>query len=289
MDRNIGIIGGDLRIKFLSQILINEGYHVYSYGLENEKEYNNTKVCDSISKMCNACDTIISSIPFSRDGININSTFSSKEINIDETFMILKNKILIAGAIKPKIRERARNYNIELIDLIDNESFNILNIIPTVEGAIQIAMENTKFTIYNSNSLILGFGRIGKLLSKTLKNLGSNVSVEARKESDLSWIKVNRYKEINLDKLNYNLNTHKYDIIFNTIPTLILNEERLKIIKEINKDTVILELASSPGGIDFKKADEYNLKVIKALGLPGIVAPYTAAEYIKESIEEILE
>ena len=63
---------------------------------------------------------------------------------------------------------------------MDIEKFTVLNIIPTVEGAIQVAMQETKRTLHGSNVLILGFGRIGKLLSKSLVGLGVNVSCEAR-------------------------------------------------------------------------------------------------------------
>ena len=285
---NIGILGGDLRIIFLSKLLIEEGHIVYSYGIEKESEYNQTEKCSSIEEMCNICNIIISSVPFSKDGININSPFSNNKISINKAIRVLQNKTLIAGAINHEIKEKAKELNIEIVDLMDDEQLTVSNIIPTVEGAIYVAMENTKYTIHGSNCLILGYGRIGKLLSKTLKDLGANVSVEARKDSDISWIKVYRYKDIHLDSLSKELDKNRYDIIFNTIPTLILDDKKLKIIKDKNKDTLIIELASNPGGVDYIKANEYNISVIKALGLPGRIAPYSSAKYIKEAIDKIL-
>ena len=67
-----------------------------------------------------------------------------------------------------------------------------------------------------------------------------------------------------------------------------LDGEKLRMIKEKNKDVIIIELASNPGGVDFEKANELDLNVIKALGLPGKVAPYTAAKYIKKVIKKII-
>ena len=285
---NIGILGGDLRIIILSKMLLDEGYDVYSYGIEKEVKYNHTIECSTINQMCKLCNVIISGIPFSKDGIILNSPFSNKELSVDKSLVFLCNKTLIAGAIKPEIREKAIENNVKIIDLMDNERLTILNVIPTVEGAICTAIENTEFTLHDSDCLVLGYGRIGKLLSKTLRNLGANVSTEARNEKDLAWINLYGYKEISLYNLDEDLNKNKYDVIFNTIPTLILDDKKLKIIKEKNKDTIIIELASNPGGIDFKKAEEYNLKVIKALGVPGKVAPFTAAKYIKETIGKIL-
>ena len=80
---------------------------------------------------------------------------------------------------------------------------------------------------------------------------------------------------------------NKYNIIFNTVPSILLNEKELQILKQTNQNCIIIELASSPGGVDLKKAEEYNIKVIYAQGLPGKVAPYTVAKYIKETIEKL--
>lgn len=285
MNKKIGVVGGDLRIIRLSEILAEDNYIVYTYGLE-KYEFTNDNIlkCKNIQDVANNCDNIISGIPFSKDEITIHDPFGSNELIIKNVLEELKNKVIIAGAVKQEIKDMAYKNDIKIIDLMEDEELTILNIIPTVEGAIQVAMENTETTIYNSNCLVLGFGRIGKLLSKNLKDLGANVSLVARKEKDLAWCKVYGYKAIDLINLDTNLNN--YDIIFNTVPSLILDDKKLKLLKEQN--TLIIELASSPGGIDFKKAEEYNIKVIKALGLPGRVAPLTAARYIKNTLERIL-
>lgn len=285
MEKKIAILGGDLRIIRLAEILAEDDYIVYTYGLEKYKFLNsNILKCKNIQDIINNCENIISGIPFSRDEISIYTPFSDKLIIIEETLKNLCNKKIIAGAIKQKTKEIAYKNNVQIIDIMENESLTILNVIPTVEGAIQIAMENTEITIHDSNLLILGFGRIGKLLSKSLKSLGANVSCVARKDKDLALIKAYGYKGIHINDLYKNLNN--YDIIFNTIPSVILDYKKLELIKD--KNTLIIDLASSPGGVDYDKAEEYNIKTIKALGLPGKHAPLTTARYIKETLEKIL-
>ncbi len=282
MNKNLGILGGDLRIIFLSELLANDGYNIYTYGIEKAKKTNsNINECKKIEEIGKFCNIIIGGTPFSTDGILVNAPFATNQINIDEVLKTLENKTLIAGAIKQDIKEKAYKSKVNVVDLMDDESLTILNVIPTVEGAIQVAMENTDFTIHNSKCLVLGFGRIGKLLSNQLSKMGSEVSCMARKDKDLAWIRAYGYKEIHIDDLSKNLND--YDIIFNTIPTLILDKEKLNLIK--NKNTIIIELASKPGGIDTITAKEYNIKVINAQGLPGKVAPLTSAKYIKETLE----
>lgn len=142
-----------------------------------------------------------------------------------------------------------------------------------------LAMEKSRITLNNSNCLILGFGRIGKILSKMLSGIGANVYCEARKNSDIAWIKSFGYTPINLEDLDEYL--YKFDFIFNTIPHLILDAKRLEL---INKECLLIDLASKPGGIDFQKANEMGLQTEWALALPGKVAPKTAAKYLYDVI-----
>ena len=275
-----------MRIIRLAEMLTKEEYKIYTYGLDKYDFTNNIFKCKEIGEISNNCKYVISGIPFSKDGAYVDAPFSNEQINVNEMFQKLTDKILIAGAVDDNIKQIAKTNKVNIIDLMDIEELTILNVIPTAEGAIQVAMEQTEFTIHNSKCLILGFGRIGKVLAKDLKALGAEVYCVARKERDLAWIKAYGYKNIDLDNLEENL-CHKYDIIFNTVPKIILDAKKLELIR--NKDALIIELASSPGGIDFKKAEEYNIKVIKAMGLPGKVAPMTAAKYIKETLDKILK
>ena len=71
----------------------------------------------------------------------------------------------------------------------------------------------------------------------------------------------------------------------NTIPAKILDRELLNY---VNSDSLIIDLASKPGGIDFGAAKELGKNVIWALSLPGKTAPITAGNIIYETICEII-
>ena len=145
-------------------------------------------------------------------------------------------------------------------------------------------MEETQRTIHGSKILVMGFGRVGKVLAKMLSGIGADVSCEARKDSDIAWIKAYGYTPVHLSELENKLG--EYDIIINTIPFLILDENRLNYIK---KDCTIIDLSSNPGGVDRKAAREKNLKAIWALSLPGKVAPLTSAQFMQETLYHILK
>ena len=77
----------------------------------------------------------------------------------------------------------------------------------------------------------------------------------------------------------------KYDYIFNTIPILILNEE---IIKKINPDAIILDIASNPGGVDKNAASQYGIIVKHVLGIPGKYAPKSSGEEMAKELINIM-
>ena len=145
-------------------------------------------------------------------------------------------------------------------------------------------MEETQKTLHGSKVLIMGFGRIGKVLAKMLDGIGAKVYCEARKNEDIAWIKAYGYEPIHLNNLNEHLG--EFEIIISTIPFQILDKDRLEL---VNKDAVIIDLASNPGGVDRKAAKEKDLKLIWALSLPGKVAPLTSAIYIKETLYHVLK
>lgn len=283
MKKNISVIGGDLRIVNLIKMLANDCFYVHLFALEKSQElFDFDKIIhyNTIQDAIQNSQYIISSIPLSKDNTNIFTPYSDLTISLESFNKILENKTLICGKIPTFIKE---NSKIKCIDIMDIEEYAIQNCIATAEGAIQIAMEEFPKTLSGSNILVMGFGRIGKILSKMIQGIGANTYCEARRNTDLAYIKAYGYSPIPLNKLDENLN--KFDIIINTIPVQILDRSRLNLLK---KDTLIIDLASNPGGVDFEYAKSKNIKTIWALALPGKVAPVSSAEYIKTTVYNIL-
>jgi len=282
--KKISVIGGDLRIVKLVEMLAKDGFEVSTYALEKIDDIKNVKKCSTLEEVVKTADIVIGPIPISSDNVHINTPFSDEIITIDELCLKIKGKKLIAGSIKPELYQLNDNTEIEIIDLLNREELAVLNAISTAEGAIQIAMDETIKTIHGSNILILGFGRIGKVLAKMLEGIGANIYCEATKNVDLAWIKAYGYNPVHENELNKSLS--KYDIIMNTVPAMILDEKKLK---KVNKDCLIIDLASKPGGVDRVAAKKLEIKTIWALSLPGKVAPLTSAEFIKDTIYNIFE
>lgn len=277
MIKNIAIIGGDLRIVKLVGMLEKENYNVTTYGMEKATEVQNK--ANSINECIQGADIVIGPLPLSSNGESINTPFSNNKISIDELIDNLDGKTFIAGAIKPEIYEKVGNRNITILDILKREELAVLNAISTAEGAIEIAIHETPKNLHGNNVLVLGFGRVGKILAKMLDGIGAHVACEARKTTDLAWIKAYGYEPINLIELKENLS--RFDIIINTIPYVLLNKEMLQ---EVKKDAFIIDLASHPGGVDKQAVKELGIQFNWALSLPGKVSPITSAEFMKETL-----
>lgn len=274
---NISIIGGDNRNVELAKLFIQDGYNVKVYGL-NDIELKENSV-SSLEEAMGGSNIVVLGIPASKE-----RDLLKADIPISITYFLTclsDNQIVYGGVIKDKLLTGMQKRNIKYFDFMKSEEFAILNTIPTVEGAIEIAIKETNITLHGANILILGFGRIGKLLAKTLKGFECKIDLAARKDEDFAWIDTYGYRKVTYDKLEEKLNS--YDIIFNTVPTMLLDAEKME---KIKKECLIIDLASKPGGVDFETANQLGIKTNWALALPGKVAPKTAGGYMKRIIEK---
>lgn len=269
------IIGGDFRNFILAQSLAKDGNKVSIYGFEKLKENFDEKIDlikeGNLDEIKNS-DIIIGPIPFSRDDVTINMTYSDKKISISEIEDLLKNKAVFVGNINDKLKENWKSKNIKVIDIMQKEEFVVLNVIPTVEATIEIILKNNQNKIiYGMECLIMGFGRIGKVLAHKLQGLVENCTCLVTNEVEKAWTIAYGYKNVDLNYIkNKPSNLSKYDIIINTIPQILLKEE----LRNVNKETLLIDLASKPYGIDRDIVKRENLNFIEALGLPRKICAY---------------
>ena len=189
-EKAISVVGGDLRIVKLVEMLIEDGYTVYTYGLEYSEELlrlDRVEMCPTLDEAVKDAKAIVGPIPLSSDRKNLSMPFSNVKLSIEDFIKCLPGKTLIAGNITEPIRNILDEKQIVYIDLLKREEFSVLNTISTAEGTIQIAMEETQRTVHGRNVLIMGFGRIGKVLAKMLSGIGAKVYCEARKNESI-WI-----------------------------------------------------------------------------------------------------
>lgn len=281
------VIGGDLRLCSLAKMISKDKNTVSVFAMENSKEIMEDKTikkCESIEEAIEKSEIIVGSIPFLKSNGEMYTSFSDKIIRVEEfTKKKYKDKIFIAGNISNLAKEKLEKSYERVIDIMKKEELVILNTIATAEGTIEVAIQNTDTIIHGSNVLILGFGRVAKEVANKFHGLSAKVTCAARKNTDLAWIKTLGYEAVNINKLSEDLK--KYDIIINTVPQMIIDKEEMQFMRQ---NVLLIDLASSPGGININDAKKMNLKFVWALALPGKVAPVTSAEFIKDTIYNLI-
>ncbi|UQZ37307.1 dipicolinic acid synthetase subunit A [Paenibacillus sp. PK3_47] len=204
---------------------------------------------------------------------NISAIFSSERLQLlEEHFAALpKGCIVYTGMAKPYLRSLCAKYSLKLVELLNRDDVAIYNSIPTAEGALVMAIQNTDFTIHGSISMVLGMGRTGFTMARTLQGLGSKVKVGVRKQEHYARAEEMGWMPFMTGELLAHI--QDVDLIFNTIPGMIITAQ---VLSRLPKHCVIIDLASAPGGCDFRYAEKRGIKAMLAPGLPGIVAPKSA-------------
>ncbi|MFR2197453.1 MAG: dipicolinate synthase subunit DpsA [Clostridia bacterium] len=281
------VLGGDLRNIKLAGMLADDGNRVYSFGQDRSDEIlddGRIEKCTSLKAAMEKAQVIIGPVPFSSNEDFINAPFAHDKIMIDDLMKSNKSKIFISGSIKDDLKKQLDEKYMEVIDIMKRDDLAILNTIATAEGTIEVAIKNTDKILQGSRVLILGFGRVGKIVANKFSKMSAIVTCAARKVSDLAWIKAYGYNSLNINDMLYDLK--EFDIIINTVPQTILRERELK---HIDAEALLIDLASSPGGIDGKMAKSMGLNFIWALALPGRIAPSSSAKFIKDTVYTIIE
>lgn len=230
-------------------------------------------------------DAIVLPVSGADESGHIESIFTSQPLQLTEAhFMLMKKEVTIyTGIASNYLRNLCTKYQIPLVPLMERNDIAIYNSIPTVEGTLMMAIQNTDFTIHHSNCMVLGFGRVGMSLARALDALGAKVSVCARKPEDLARIYEMGLTPIELHHLKSHVSD--VDILFNTIPAKVVTAD---VIANLKSTALIIDLASKPGGCDFRFAEKRGIKAILAPGLPGIVAPKTAGQIIANTLTRLL-
>lgn len=281
--KTFGIIGGDLRQIYVYKALIQKGYKAMIYGFDTLPPEYEIIATHSLRETASFGDFVILPLPVTRDKKSINAPFALSKINLDDDFYRLLQKKTVFGGIISSIENKVKNEAKQFYDYAQREDFMVLNAAITAEGAVSAALSETKRALGGARCLVAGFGRIGKFLAKTLKNMEASVTVSARRAKDFAWISAMGYKAAIIDK---NIKNLDYDIIFNTVPSVIFDKY---VLSKCTKNTTIIDLASAPGGTDTDAAKKLGIKVIPSPGLPGRFFPESAGKIIADTILKITE
>lgn len=275
------IAGGDLRQAYLADVLCCT-CAVDTIGLDKIPNPPGPLPDASLAAL-SAPDYLVLPVPAMSDDTYLNTPFSAKRIPIDDVLDCASAQtVILGGKISGALAEKLKLRNLSFIDYMEWEPLAIKNASVTAEAAVQIAMEELPVTIEDLPVLIIGYGRIGRLLVRKFSALGASCIVAARSAAARAWSETEGAFSCDTAALIDGIERSR--LIINTVPVCLLTKE---ILAHAREDCLLLDLASKPGGIDQAAAGAFGLRTIWALSLPGKVAPATAADILAKTIFEI--
>lgn len=282
----IAFIGGDARQIYTAVSFQDKGYETALYGFDKLcDDLGECTKCVQFTDAVNGASAVVLGLPVSSDGINLSMPCSQDTVSLDELFShIDKNALVLGGNIGSSVFALANKHGLKLVDYYDREELKIANAHLTSQSAVSIAINEIDFSISENPVLVIGYGRIGKTLCHILKSMGCEVYASARKRKDIAWIRAYGYSAVDTSKVDEVISSCR--VIFNTVPGCVLDCDKLK---SVNKQSLIIDLASKPGGVDFEAAKNSGLKVMWALALPGKNMKISAGRVIAETIMNIFD
>ena len=280
----IAVIGGDKRQVYLARILAKKGYVVSVYGLCERIHDERIQEAASLKEALKNVEAAVGPAPFIRSG-KVTGTYEVSDINIEVLFDELpENAVFFAGNIPDEVKRYAEGKGIRVYDMMKDELVAARNAVATAEGTVTEAITRSPVNLTKSRCLVLGYGRCGSVLTRLLKSLFCRVFVSEKDETraaDAFILADGIVSEAELTDAVENV-----DFIFNTVPERILPEEKLR---HVGKNTWILDIASAPGGVDYRAAEVLSVNAVLLPGLPGRYAPASSAEILADFIENQVE
>ncbi len=277
---NILCVGGDARSIYMCEYLAST-QRVYAY--KTKAKPNGAVWLESLKAMSERADVLVlpmlNSLSYA-DG----EPYIEGVAELRELLPLLESNALVTGGLPgSETVEYFRRHGFELIDYFKCPDLIVKNCIPTAEGALLIAMQEQATTVFGAKVLITGFGNVAKACARLFSAAGAEVTCAVRRADARAEVYSAGYNAADTAGLAEIIADH--ELIINTAPALLFDRPLLE---KAGSKALIIDLASLPGGVDLKAADELKVRHIHALGLPGKVAPVTAGRYIAETVINIM-
>ena len=285
---SVAFLGGDARSRAMAARLATLGARVTAFGLF-EGEAPNIQIAPTVQQALGECHAIILPMPaFDGEGRLFCPLGSCCDPPLSAEWLfdhIHRSVPVYGGRLTEDVLALARERGATVCDYAALEEVQIRNAVPTVEGALCLAMQSLDVTLWGARVAVLGYGRIGALLAQRLQGMGAHTTVAARKMRDVARIEVAGHRALHIqDEASLLPLTAGFDVIFNTVPHRILTPS---LMAAMPKETLMVELASRPGGWD--PNTPMSCRALYAPGLPGKHTPNTAGKILADCLWPILK
>ena len=265
---DVVVFGGDMRSVHIAERFINDGKSVL---LLNDTDISADMLLNISCKFF-----ILPVVPADKNG----KIFKTECLLSDVLSKVQAKKVVLSSPREDAII-LLKSRSIEYVDLLKDVYFKHLNAELTSEAAFIIVRDKIGCVPYFKNILVIGSGECASSLTRLMSSYGANITVAARNKDALKTF--DYCNTLYIDELKNAVEDK--DIIFNTVPALMLSRD---ILSGISKKTIIIDIASFPGGVDFVAAEEMGIDAELYPGLPGKYFPLSAGEAVYKAINRIM-
>ncbi|MCL2818082.1 MAG: NAD(P)-binding domain-containing protein, partial [Clostridiales bacterium] len=254
--------------------LLDAGLAVRSFAQPAELLPEGAVFCETLRQAICGADALVLPMPGVKNDGSIYSAYGFKSLLKEKDISLLKaGAPVLVGIASSYLQGLSEKLGLRLLAMADRDEVAVPNAIPTAEGAIAVAMEQSREVLFGKKALLLGFGRVSEALAPRLRAFGMEVVIANRglqrrqkaREAGFFTAEWEDWPQLGREA----------DFIFNTVPALLLSAA---VLLNLSKHTIIIDLAANPGGTDFGAAASLGLRAVLASGLPGRVAPVTAGK-----------
>jgi dipicolinate synthase subunit A len=173
----------------------------------------------------------------------------------------------------PQLIEWAKGTPARIIGYGEDDELCILHAIPTAEGAIKVAVENTEETLLGMKVLCFGLGRVGMSVAQAFDAMKARVTVTARNPAQLARALSMGFDIIPLNDISNCID--QFSLIVSSATGKVMTSE---LISKTRPDVLIMDLCSPPGSVDIESAKTLNRRFVWARAQAGS-APRSAGQH----------
>lgn len=263
---DFGILGGDSRQIYTARRLAEAGFRVIC----RLPDGNFPVQTASLTELITCSEMLVAPLPY--------CTQTDSETG-EDFYRLLAEKgtdgqLLFSGPLPTSVESRLRSAKIQLYNPSADPVFAAQNAMLTAEGVITELLASAH-ALCGSRILLTGYGRCGSAIARALSGFSAQLSVCDADEKVLG----KNLSVLRCEELSTQLS--RFDFVINTAPCLVFDR---MLLQNASKNTVFLDIASAPGGIDLQVAEELGLTAKHLPGLPAKVSVQDAGGFYAEAI-----
>ena len=263
----VAVLGGDLRMLEHMRQARAAGATVQHYGsVPGSEEAAGCPASPSFAEAVKGARILSCPIPGVGSDDSLYAGFTTEKLFCTTQVLsgAAEGAMLFSGRITPKMDEWSKGTPVKMISYGEDDPLAILHAVPTAEGALKVAIENTEETILGLPVLCIGLGRVGMSVVQSFEGAKANVTLAVRNPSQLARAWAMHTQPVPLHTLAEKIGG--FPLIVSSASGLVLTRDLLE---KTAKDVVIIDLCSPPGSVDFEAAKALGRKVIWARAQAG--------------------